>query len=143
MTLRAAVCAVLTLAAFFSTPTRADDCKKLTGLWLDLTRTSDGYLVPMTVNGTARLFELNLRLPYAILDSNVVETLKLPIKRPRFTILYGGTTVKKIATAQTIQCVAREFPDHSKLGTGASPSRGPRGDAPKAVNHENCLPATK
>jgi hypothetical protein len=85
--------------------TADEGCTNLKGLWLDLTPSDDGYLVPMSVEGEQHLFLLEIGTAHAILDQRIVDTLKLPTKDiPRgMTIKLHGDPVKRIATAPTIQ----------------------------------------
>lgn len=132
--MRVAVCAFLTFLMLGFLSARAEDCKKLKGFWLDLTPTSDGYLIPIGINGTQHFFLLSLGNAYGIIDLKLVDTLGLPTKAPGFAVLYDGKTVKQIATVSTVQLGILPRHDGEFLVTEHNPSWGPKADGIIGVN---------
>jgi len=134
MTLRTAVCAILTFVLFILAPTKAEDCKHLKGLWLELTPTPEGYLVPMSVNGKPHLFFLNLQDPYAVLDESIVAEAGLPTKKPSFKILSKDKPVEQVATARTIQLGPLPRHDAEFLVSPHFPNWGDKADGEIGIN---------
>lgn len=94
------------LAWAMTVPAAAEDaCPKLKGMWLNLTPTDEGYLVPMSVAGHPYLFLLETEAGFAILDEKIVKEFQLPIKPlPHgMSISAAGARITQIATAPTIK----------------------------------------
>jgi len=114
----------------------ADDCSHLKGFWLDLISTDEGYLVPVSVAGTPRLFLLATSSGYAKLDEKVVEELKLPTKAAPegFSVVASKVRLTRIATSPTIQLGPVTRRDAEFLISPHNDRWGPRADGEAGIN---------
>lgn len=112
-------------------------CTKLRGIYLELTPTDDGYLVPMQVNGRSHLFLLSFTSGFAKLDEKIAVEDKMPIKglpRSMLGVSDGEVTYKKIATAATIQLGGIPRHDAEFLIRGHSEKWGAKADGVVGMN---------
>jgi hypothetical protein len=132
--MRAAICFVLAILVALAAPARADECKKLKGLWIDLIQTPDGFFVPLRVNGEPHLFLLSLSRAYGLIDAKLAHSLNLPLKDSRVVVNNGDQTLKTIATAQTIQLGVLPRRDAEFLVIDHQPGWGEKGDGVLGAN---------
>lgn len=97
--------AMLAALAFPQAAAADQSCAQLKGFWLDLTPSEQGYLVPITIAGTPRLFLLEMGDAFAKLDRKIVEAEHFPLKSlPRDIEVHDGhLRLTEVAVVPTIQ----------------------------------------
>ena len=125
------------LAAVIGQPAlAADDCHRLAGFYLDLVPTGDGYLVPISLNGTPHFFLLKMNDAVMKIDVKLVDALQLATQSaPRgMPLMDGKIPLKQIATIPTLQIGPVPRKNTQAFTEERASAWGPRADGVVGMN---------